>query len=170
MNEAELVTVYRSGDADADRDGAKVRAYLAANGVDAVIFNDEQLGVVQGSCEVRVPPALVARAEELLTQYDPDAPLQADPSPDLDTIVLTERMGATGEMEVIAIKSVLDDAGIPSVIIGDSALPNLSFQVRVARNHAQQAHSVIAEAEAAGPAAAAEAERASEIAPTDPRP
>ena len=67
------------------------------------------------------------RAEELLTSYDPDSPLQADPSPELDMVALTERMGATGEMEVIAIKSVLDDAGIPSVIIGDSALPNFSF-------------------------------------------
>ena len=162
--------MYRSGDADADRDGTKVRAYLVANGVDAVIFNDEQPGVVQGSCEVRVPSPLVARAEELLTQYDPDAPLQADPSSDLDMIVLTERMGATGEMEAMAIKSVLDDSGIPSVIIGDSALPNLSFQVRVARTDAEQARSVIAEAEAAGPAAAAEAERQSESAPTEPRP
>jgi hypothetical protein len=170
MNEAELVTVYRSGDADADRDGAKVKAYLVVNGIDAVIFNDEQPGVVQGSCEVRVPATLAGRAEELLTQYDPDAPLQADPSSDLDMIVLTERMGATGEMEVMAIKSVLDDAGIDSVIIGDSALPNLSFQVRVAKNDAEQARSVIAEAEAAGPAAAAEAERQSEAAPTEPRP
>ncbi len=164
-DEAQLVTIYRSGDADADRDAARVRAYLTASGLKAVIFNDERPGVVQGSCEVRVPTDEVVRAEELLAAYDPDSPDLADPSPELDMVALTERMGATAEMEVIAMKSVLDDAGIGSVIIGDSALPNFSFQLRVAQADVEQARSVLAEAEAAGPAAAAEAERLSELNP-----
>jgi hypothetical protein len=162
----ELVTAYRSADADADRDAAKVRAYLAANGINAVIYNDEQPGVVQGSCEVRVSTADLPQAESLLTAYDPDAPLQADPSPELDMVTLTERMGATGEMEVMGIKSVLDAAGIEAFIIGDSALPNLSFQIQVSRSNVEAAKQVLAEAEEAGPAAAAEAERESELNPT----
>ena len=92
-----------------------------------LIFNDERPGVVQGSCEVRVPTDEVVRAEELLAAYDPDSPDLADPSPELDMVTLTERMGATAEMEVIAMKSILDDAGIGSVIIGRFGAPKLQF-------------------------------------------
>ena len=77
-------------------------------------------------------------------------------------VTLTERMGATGEMEVMGIKSVLDAAGIEAFIIGDSALPNLGFQVQVSRTNVEAAKQVLAEAEEAGPAAAAEAERESD--------
>lgn len=164
--EADLVTIYRSGDSDADRDAAKVQEYLAANGVRAMIFDAKDPGVVKGSYEVRVAPSEAARAEELVSSYDPDAPQKADPSSELDRIVLTERMGATAEMEVMSMKSVLDDAGIESVIIGDSTLPNLSFQLIISGADADQARTVLAEAEAAGPAAAAEAERESELNPT----
>jgi hypothetical protein len=164
--EAELVTVYRSADADADQDAGKVQAYLLANGVDAVIYNDDAPGVVQGSYEVRVAAPLASQAETLLGAYDPDAPMAADPSSELDSVTLTERMGATGEIEVMAMKNVLDAAGIESIIIGDSALPNLSFQLQVAKADVAAAQEVIAEAEAAGPAAAAEAERESELNPT----
>ena len=155
----DLVTVYRSADADADRDAAKVRQYLVDNGLNAVIFNDETVGVVQGSCEVRVSESEASQAEALLADFDPDAPQLADPSPELDTVPIVSMMGATGEIEAIGVKSVLDAAGIPNVLVGDSTLPNLEFHVRVARADVEQARAVLAEAQAAGPAAAAEAQQ-----------
>ena len=160
--EADLVTVYRSADADADSDAASVQAYLAANGVNAVVVDGKTAGVVPGSLEVRVASADAPQAEALVSQFDPDAPLRADPSRDLDMVPIASMMGATGEMEAIGIKSVLDAAGITSIVIGDSTLPNLEFHIRVAKTDVEKARAVLAEAEAAGPAAAAEAERESE--------
>jgi hypothetical protein len=158
----ELVTVYRSGDSDSDQDAEAVQNYLAANGLDAVIFNDDQPGVVKGSAEVRVAAADVEQAESLLTSFDPDAPMIADPSRDLDMVTIFSGMGATAEVEALSINSVLESYDIPTVIIGDSALPNLEFQVQVPRTKVLQARQALAEAEASGPAGAIEAERESE--------
>ena len=155
---ANFVTVYRSADSDADRDAAKVRQHLADNGLNPVIFNDETPGVVQGSCEVRVAENEVPHAESLLASYDPDAPQLADPSRELDTVPIASMMGATGEIEAMGVKSVLDAAEIPSVLVGDSTLPNLEFHIRVAQTDVERARAVLAEAQAAGPAAAAQAQ------------
>src|SRR5438045_8751135 len=103
-DEAQLVTIYRSGDADADTDAARVRAYLTASGLKAVIFNDERPGVVQGSCEVRVPTDDVVRAAEPLAPYDTDSPDLADPSPEPETVAVAGRMGAAGRVGVQASK------------------------------------------------------------------
>lgn len=151
---ANFVTVYRSADSDADSDASKVHQYLTENGLNAAIFSDVTPGVVQGSYEVRVPEAEVSQAESLLANFDADAPLLADPSRELDTVPIASMMGATGEIEAMGIKSVLDAAGIPNVLIGDSTLPNLEFHVRVARTDVEQARAVLADAQAAGPAAA----------------
>lgn len=159
----DLVTVYRSGDSDSDDDADAVGRYLSVNGLTPVVLNDDQPGIIQGSSEVRVPSSQVVRAEELLRTFDPDAPLDADPSHDLDMVTIFSGMGTTAEMEAIGIKSVLEANGIRCVLIGDSALPNLEFQVQVPKAHFQQAHQVLMEAQAAGPAAAAEAEQASEL-------
>ncbi|HYP09514.1 MAG TPA: hypothetical protein VER03_25035 [Bryobacteraceae bacterium] len=165
--EAQLVTVYRSADQDANRDAAKVHEYLAAHEVNAVIFNDSMPGVVQGSCEVRVAEHDVPQSEALLANYDPDAPQLADPSRELDAVPIASMMGATGEIEAIGVKSVLDAAGIPNVLVGDSTLPNLEFHIRVARADVERAQAVLAEAQAAGPAAAAEAQQQDAEATTD---
>ena len=163
----DLVTVYRSGDSDSDDDANAVSRYLAANGLNAIVFGDDQAGVIKGSAEVRVPANQVERAEALLPNFDPDAPLVADPSHDLDLTTIFSGMGTTAEMEATAIKSVLEASGIMSVLVGDSApLPNLEFQVQVARTDAERALEILREAQAAGPAAAAEAERESELDPS----
>jgi hypothetical protein len=154
-----FVTVYRSADHDAKRDAAKVREHLAEHGLNPVVFDDETPGVVQGSCEVRVAEAEVPHAESLLAAYDPDAPQLADPSSDLDTVPIVSMMGATGEIEAMGVKSVLDAAGIPNVLIGDSTLPNLEFHIRVPQSEVERARLVLSEAQAAGPAAAAEAQQ-----------
>lgn len=62
-------------------------------------------------------------------------------------------------MEAIAIHSMLEANGITAVMVGSSSLPNLPFEVKVPREKAQQALSLIEEAKAAGPAAAEEAEQ-----------
>ena len=163
--ELDLVTVYRSADSDADQDAEAMRSYLAANGMHPTIVDDSVVGVVPGSYEVRVPASEASAAETLVGSFDPDAPQPADPSSELDMVPIASMMGATGEMEALGMKSVLDAAGIPNVLIGGSTLPNLEFQVRVAQADVAQAKAVLAEAEAAGPAAAVEAERESELNP-----
>jgi hypothetical protein len=65
-------------------------------------------------------------------------------------------------MESMEIKAILESSGIPAVTISASMMPNLPFEVRVSKDHAEQALILIAEAQAAGPAAADEAERAGE--------
>jgi hypothetical protein len=154
--EADLVTVYRSADQDADRDAARVQAHLAQHGLGSVILDDRALGVVHGSYEVRVPSNQAAEAEQLLAGFDADRTPPADPSRELDTVPIMSMMGATGEIEAMGVKSVLDAAGVPAVLIGDSTLPNLEFHVRVARSDVERAQAVLAEARAAGPEAAAE--------------
>jgi hypothetical protein len=66
------------------------------------------------------------------------------------------------EMEATAIHSVLEANGIPSILIGPASLPSLEFQVQVSEERLADAVQAVAEARAAGPAAAAEAELESE--------
>ena len=127
--ELDLVTVYRSADSDADQDAEAMLNYLVANGLHPLIVDDTVVGVVPGSYEVRVPASEASAAERLVTSFDPDAPQPADPSADLDMVPIASMMGATGEMEAMGIKSVLDAAGVPNVLIGGSTLPNLEFLI-----------------------------------------
>jgi len=62
------------------------------------------------------------------------------------------------EQEAMAIHSVLEANGLPSVLIGPAVLPVLEFRVEVERRHLEEAERIIADARAAGPSAAAEAE------------
>jgi hypothetical protein len=164
-NEPELVTVYRSADMNAESDARAACELLAANGIRADIFGDTAPGVVDGTWEVRVAASDAARAESLLSTIDQDDPGKADPSRDLDTVPIAELQGTTGEMEALGIQSILDANGIPAVLVGASTLPNLSFQVRVARADLDRARAALEEARAAGPVAAVEAERETEQQP-----
>jgi hypothetical protein len=60
-------------------------------------------------------------------------------------------------MEAMSIQSILDANGISAVLVGASTLPNLSFGIQVAKDDVERAQAALAEARAAGPAAAAEA-------------
>ena len=86
----------------------------------------------------------------------------ANPSSDLDLVTVFESDGLTAEMESMEIHAVLESNGIPAMIVSASMLPSLPYLVRVPKDHAEQALILIAEAQAAGPAAAEEAERAGE--------
>lgn len=156
----DLITVYRSADSNAEQDASAVRNLLLRNELDAVLVDDSHPGVVSGSWEVRVPHAQVDQAEALIASVDQDDPGRADPSPELDMVTLTEVQGATGEIEALGIRSILDASGISSVLVGNATLPNLSFQVKVAQTDVARAQAVLAEARAAGPAAAEEAAEA----------
>jgi hypothetical protein len=160
--EAGFITVYRSADQNAEEDATAVHSVLVRNGIEARLCDDKVVGVVPGSYEVRVPENHVPQAESIISQIDQDDPGAADPSHDLDMVTVRRTMGTTAEMEAFAIKGILDANGIPSIVVGNTTLPNLSFFVQVAKADVETAQAAIAEAEAAGPAAAAEAERESE--------
>ena len=66
------------------------------------------------------------------------------------------------EQEALAIHALLESEGIPSVVVGPSVIPSLEFRVEVPRQNLEEAGRVVAEARAAGPSAADEAEAASE--------
>lgn len=66
------------------------------------------------------------------------------------------------EMEADMIHGVLESNGVPSMVVRTTGFPILGFEVQVPRARFEEAQRLIAEAEAAGPEAAAEAEAASE--------
>jgi hypothetical protein len=87
---------------------------------------------------------------------------EPDDSHQLDMVNLFSSSNHDAEMEAMAIHGVMEASGIPSIVVGTSALPVLEFEVQVPTERLEEARRVLAEAQAAGPAAAAEAEAASE--------
>jgi hypothetical protein len=162
MGDSELITVYRSADQDAEDDAAVIRDLLSVNGLSPVVVDDQEPGVVSGTYEVRVPTSEAARAEEVLAANKPVVDEELDPSHELDMVPIFHSDAATSEMEALAIKGILDSNGIEALVVGNSTLPNLGFEVHVPREQQEPARAAIAEAQAAGPMAAEEAERAGE--------
>jgi hypothetical protein len=85
-----------------------------------------------------------------------------DASHDLDMVTLFSSSNHDAEMEANAIHGLLEANGIPSFVVGSSQLPVLEFHVEVPRSRLEEAQQVLAEAQEAGPSAAAEAEQATE--------
>ena len=79
----------------------------------------------------------------------------------LDMVALYDSSTVDAEMEADVIRGVLDSSGIPSLLQRAGPFP-LAFQVLVPRGKVQEARRLLDEARAAGPEAAAEAERATE--------
>jgi Putative prokaryotic signal transducing protein len=159
-DELDLITVYRSMDADAAEDADCILELLQDEGIQAVVLDDSAPGVPEGVYEVRVPAPDAARAEQVIADNPlSDEAEEVDPSSELDLETIAS---AASEMEAMSIKNLLDSNGIVAVLVGDSVLPNFPFEVRVARDQAERARILIADAEDVGPAAAEEAERASE--------
>jgi hypothetical protein len=65
-------------------------------------------------------------------------------------------------MEAMQIHGILESNGIPSMLVGPSTLPVLEFEVQVPKENLEEAQRILADAQAAGPSAAAEAEAAGE--------
>jgi hypothetical protein len=82
---------------------------------------------------------------------------------DLDLVTVFQvAEGGIGEMEVITVQQLLESNGIRTVLIGDSPLPNFAEEIRVVSDDAERARQLIADALAAGPRGAEEAEAESE--------
>jgi hypothetical protein len=100
---------------------------------------------------------------------EPQETSDVDPSHDLDMVTIYDSTTVDAEMEADIIHGVLQANGIPSILVRASQYPPLGFEIKVPRAMVEDAERVIAEAEAAGPEAAVEAEAAGE-ASTEPRP
>lgn len=85
-----------------------------------------------------------------------------DSSHALDLVPFFSSANHDAEMEAMTIHSILEANGLFSIVVGPSQIPTLEFQVQVQRAHLEDARKIVAEARAAGPEAAAEAEEASE--------
>lgn len=157
----EPVTVFRSADENARDDAAGVAELLKSQGIEALLLDDRAPGVPEGVWEVRVEAAEASRAETLLAESR-EPP---DESHDLD-LVTVFRSGdgsSEGDMEALTVKNLLDAAGFDAVLVGAKVpFPNLTQEVRVPRENADEARQIIQEARAHGAAAADEAEAESE--------
>ncbi len=88
---------------------------------------------------------------------EPETGDKIDPSHDLDMAALFSSSAHDAEMEAMAIHGILEANGIPSILVGPTTIPSLEFQVQVPRSRLEEARTVLADARAAGPAAAEEA-------------
>jgi len=95
-------------------------------------------------------------------QEQPAPEGEMDGSHNLDLVPVYSSQTIDAEPEADVIRGVLEASGIPSVLVGGSQVPSLGVEVQVPRARLEEAERVIADAEAAGPEAAAEAEAASE--------
>jgi hypothetical protein len=87
---------------------------------------------------------------------------EPDTSHEMDMVTLFSSSNHDAEMEAMQINGMLQSNGIQSVVVGTSTLPVLEFEVQVPRENLEEAQRLLAEAQADGPAAAAEAEAAGE--------
>lgn len=87
-----------------------------------------------------------------------------EPRPDEEMVAVFSSSNHDAEMEAMAVQGVLDANGVPALTVGPQVLPTLEFQVQVPAHMLAEAERLIADAESAGPQAAAEAELAGEAA------
>jgi hypothetical protein len=92
----------------------------------------------------------------------PSDSFEVDPSHDLDMVTLFSSSNHDAEMEANSIHSLLEANGFPSIVIGTTQIPVFEFQVQVPRALLEEARRVVEQAKEGGPAAALEAERATE--------
>ena len=155
----DLVTVYRSMDATAKEDCETFLEILNAEDITAFLVDDSAPGVPEGTYEVRVRPRDAARAEKVIEENPlADEVEEVDNSSalDLETVFRAEGSSVTAEMEAMSVKNLLESNGIAVVLIGNSVLPNLPFEVKVAREQAARARQLIEDAEIVGLQAAEE--------------
>jgi hypothetical protein len=76
---------------------------------------------------------------------------QIDTSGEVELKTIYHAEGSSiAELEALEIKSLLESNGIPTIMVGDSVLPNLPFEIKVARRDAERARQLIAESRCAG--------------------
>ncbi|HUA18917.1 MAG TPA: DUF2007 domain-containing protein [Bryobacteraceae bacterium] len=158
--EPDLVTVFRSMEVDAKDDCEDVVEMLKEEGISAVLWDDSFPGVPEGVFEVRVPAADGPKAEQLIAENplsDEVEQVDASANLNLETVYQSSVASNIGEIEAMGVKNLLEANGIAAVMVGDSVLPNLPFEVRVARDKMARARQLLAEAESTGPAEAEQA-------------
>lgn len=155
-----MTTVYRSTDPSAREQAQAVADLLISEGLEAEVADHHAPGVPEGAVEVRVQDEQSARAEEIIAN-NPLGGMDLSHGMDL-VVVFQQPAGAVEESEAYAVQGLLQANGIPAMVVSPSMLPSLSAQVRVPRDREEEARQVIADAQAAGPAAAEEAEQAGE--------
>lgn len=148
-NQSNLVTVFRSADETAEDDARAIAELLSAQDLQVTLDDSTAPGVPAGAWVVRVPAEEAERAEQVMAEAE-EPPLDESHRMDTETVFSGE------EVEMEAVKGVLENAGIATVVMGTTTLPMLGFQVQVARDRAEEARSLIAEA-LAHPLAAEEA-------------
>src|SRR5581483_7780001 len=159
----DMVTVYRSMDASAEADCEIVMDLLATEGIEAVMLDDDSPGVPEGAYEVQVRAKDVNRAEGIIAANplpDDEPEAELDDSHDLDLETIYHAEGSTvAQVEGTAIVGLLEANGIATVVTGESVLPQLPMDIKVAREHAERARKLIDEAQRTGPQAAEKAEQ-----------
>jgi hypothetical protein len=159
----ETVTVFRSADPSAEDDAKAVLKLLTASGISAMLVDDRAPGVPQGTWEVRVALADRIPAERLIaTTPIEDEFSNPDESSDLDMVTIFRSAGTATESEAMLVKGLLESNGIDAMVVSDGRFPNFPEHVRVPRENLTEAKRLIANALAAGPAAAEEAEAETE--------
>jgi hypothetical protein len=150
------LTVFRGVDPGAREQALEVCELLREAGLTAEIHSAAEPGVAAGTYEVRVPAHEAERAEQILaSREEPLEPL--DTSHELDLVTVFSSDAHNAEMQASAVQSLLEAAGIPSLLVSPGPIPSLPYEVRVPRAHYDEALRVIREAEEAGSAAAEEA-------------
>jgi hypothetical protein len=162
------VTVFQSSDENAEEQATYVRDMLNRGGMTAEIYDESSPGVAAGTFEVRVPGEQRDDALQLIESERDFIPRPLDLSHDLDMVPVFVGEAPDAEMLATEVRSILEAQGIPSVLVSGSMFPNLPFEVRVPKLRLEDARRAIAAAEEAGPTAAEEAERESEISGTNP--
>jgi hypothetical protein len=147
----DLITVFRSADQYAEDQAKDARERLAAAGIEAVLLDDSAPGVVVGSWEVRVRTADRRAAEAILAapprQEDEVEVSEKSASHDLDFVAVFKDQAPDAEMEALAVKGMLESAGIPAVVIGSAQIPSLPFEVRVPKSRLEEARALMESAE-----------------------
>jgi hypothetical protein len=93
---------------------------------------------------------------------DDEEQQNVDTSHSLDMVPLYNSLTVDADMEADVIRGVLESNGVPSIVVHADQFPPLGYEVQVPRARLEEARRLLAEAQAAGPEAAAEAEKASE--------
>jgi len=159
--EPAMITVYRSMDMSAEEDCNTLADLLQAEGLSPLILDDSAPGVPEGAYELQVPVSQQAQAEKIIAENPlPDEVEEVDDSPylDLSEAIFHSEGSTTAEFEATEIKKLLEANGIAAVMVGDSVLPNLPFEVRVAAENVDRARQLIQDFEQGGPEAAERAE------------
>ena len=133
----ELITVYQADDESAEENATSVCDALVEAGYTAVVVDDSDPEVSEGTFEVRVPADQAEAAR---------AALAGDPSEDLDMVPLFEKGTELSDMEAMNIKALLEANGIQAVVIGAEMLPNLPCEIQVPRDQLEAAEAIVAEA------------------------